>query len=380
MGSVIVEIMKKELIQTVRDPRMVAVILVAPLVQTIVFGFAVNLDLQEQPLVIADEDHTQASREMAAALANNAGFDVVGYSDTHAGAEEAVLDGDAALALLVPRGFERAVANNEGELFLVLDGSDSNTALRAGQEATQILADQALRRQRLRLDRAFAARGVAIDGLLPAVEVVSRAWFNPQMKTAIFLVPAVFALVLMLITMVLTSMGLTREKEIGTLEQIMVTPIRPIELMVGKTLPFAALGLIDVTFIVSIAAIVFDVPVRGSLGTLYAASGLFLMTTLGLGLFISTISATQQQAMLTAFFVVLPALMLSGYVYPIENMPEAVQHLTLVNPLRYYIELTRGVLVKGASLFDLWPSAVMLAVLGAAVLWGASLRFRKRIG
>jgi ABC-2 type transport system permease protein len=380
MGSVIVEIMKKELIQTVRDPRMVAVILVAPLVQTIVFGFAVNLDLQEQPLVIADEDHTQASREMAAALANNAGFDVVGYSDTHAGAEEAVLDGDAALALLVPRGFERAVANNEGELFLVLDGSDSNTALRAGQEATQILADQALRRQRLRLDRAFAARGVAIDGLLPAVEVVSRAWFNPQMKTAIFLVPAVFALVLMLITMVLTSMGLTREKEIGTLEQIMVTPIRPIELMVGKTLPFAALGLIDVTFIVSIAAIVFDVPVRGSLGTLYAASGLFLITTLGLGLFISTISATQQQAMLTAFFVLLPALMLSGYVYPIENMPEAVQHLTLVNPLRYYIELTRGVLVKGASLFDLWPSAVMLAVLGAAVLWGASLRFRKRIG
>jgi ABC-2 type transport system permease protein len=150
--------------------------------------------------------------------------------------------------------------------------------------------------------------------------------------------------------------------------------------MVGKTLPFAALGLIDITFIVSIAAVVFDVPVRGSLGTLYAASGLFLMTTLGLGLFISTISATQQQAMLTAFFVVLPALMLSGYVYPIENMPEAVQHLTLVNPLRYYIELTRGVLVKGASLFDLWPSAVMLAMLGAAVLWAASLRFRKRIG
>jgi ABC-2 type transport system permease protein len=159
----------------------------------------------------------------------------------------------------------------------------------------------------------------------------------------------------------------------------MVTPVRPIELMVGKTLPFALMGLLDVGFVVSVAAVVFDLPVRGSLWALYGASGLFLMTTLGMGLFVSTVSETQQQAMLTAFFVMLPALMLSGYVFPIENMPEPVQWVTLVNPLRYYIELTRGIMVKGATLVDLWSSAASLAALGALVLAAAALRFRKRV-
>jgi ABC-2 type transport system permease protein len=192
-------------------------------------------------------------------------------------------------------------------------------------------------------------------------------------------VPGVLALVLLVITMMLTAMGLTREKETGTLEQIMVTPIRPVELMLGKTLPFAALGLLDLGVALSVAVVVFDLPVRGSLVAVYGVTLLYLMTTLGLGLFISTVSATQQQAMLTAFFIMLPALLLSGHIFPIANMPEPVQWLTQVNPLRHYIEIVRGVLVKGATLEELWRQTLSLAAIGVLVLAGASLRFRKRI-
>ncbi len=380
MQGAIPRLMKKELLQAGRDPRMLVVMLIAPVLQTLVFGYAVNLDLTAQPLVVADQDRSAASRTLTEALAHHDGFVLRGAADDPAAAEAAVWRGEAALALLVPRGYAADLERGDAEVLLVADGSDSNTALRATQEATQILTQAALAAQTERLAAAAAAQGVSLDGRRPEVALVTRAWFNPQMKTAIFLVPAVFALVLMVITTVLTAMGLTREKELGTLEQIMVTPLRPLELMVGKTLPFAAIGLLDVTFIVALAALVFDLPVRGSLGAVYLASTLFLMTTLGIGLFVSTVSATQQQAMLTAFFVLLPALMLSGYVFPIENMPRPVQLLTLVNPLRYYIELTRGIIVKGASLADLWPSLLSLTLLGALVLGAAARRFRKRIG
>ncbi len=379
MASAIPHLMKKELIQTRRDKRMLMILLVAPVLQVIVFGFAVNLDLKGQPIVIGDRDMSEQSRSLVDALAADDSFHIVGDTVSHDAAEDAVLSGEAVMALLIPRDFSRDLDRGNGSVMLVVDGSDSNTALRAEQEATSILTRRAVSLERARLKDLLAARGVDMDAVVPDFGVVTRAWFNPEMRTAIFLVPAVFALVLMVITMVLTSMGLVREKEMGTLEQIMVSPIKPIELMAGKTLPYALLGLVDVTFVVIAAVVIFHVPVRGSLLELYVASGLFLLTTLGLGLFVSTISKTQQQAMLTAFFFLLPALMLSGYVFPVENMPEPVQWLTVVNPLRYYIELTRGIMVKGADLHDLWRQALSLLGLGAAVLVGAASLFRKRL-
>ncbi|MBI5507159.1 MAG: ABC transporter permease [Deltaproteobacteria bacterium] len=379
MLGVIGHIMKKEMLQASRDRRMLAIVFVAPVLQTLLFGFAINLDLKAQPTVVADLDRTATSRALSQSLANTDGFTIVSEVPSHAAAERAIVDGEAALAILIPRGFEHDLSQQSAELLVVMDGSDSNTALRSGQEATQILNQRAVTLQRQRVAEMLAAKNVAADRLLPELRLEARAWFNPTMRTAVYFVPAVFALVLMVITMLLTSMGLTREKEIGTLEQVMVTPIRRIDLMVGKTLPFALLGLADVAFIVAVAAWVFDVPVRGTILSLYGATGLFLMTTLGLGLFVSTISGTQQQAMLTSFFFILPALMLSGYMYPIENMPVVVQWLTVVNPLRYYIQLARGIMVKGAELFDLWRPALALTVLGAAVLASAALRFRKRL-
>jgi ABC-2 type transport system permease protein len=379
MIAVIFHILHKELLQTVRDKRMLMILLVAPVLQVVLFGYAVNLDLAAQPTIIADMDRSEASRAAARSIANDDSFAVVGVVDTSEEAERAIARGEAALALLIPRGFARDVDRGRAELLLVLDGSDSNTALRAGQEATQILNVRALVRQRQVLDSAAGSLGVSSESLVPRLSIEARSWFNPQMRTAVFLVPGVLALVLMIVTMLLTSMGLTREKEIGTLEQIMVTPVRPFELMIGKTLPFALIGLLDVGVIASAAALVFAVPVRGALPALFGASALYLMTTLGLGLFISTVSSTQQQAMLNTFFIMLPALMLSGYIFPIENMPRPVQLLTLVNPLRYYIELNRCIMVKGAALAELWQSATALAALGVFVLGGAILRFRKRV-
>ncbi len=379
MSRIVKCVAKKELIQTFRDRKMLGVLLVAPVVQVVLFGFAVNLDLTAQPLAVADADRTRASREIVRAIAKSDGFAVAVAASDEAEAERALETGAASLALLVPRGFGERLAAGSAEVALVVDGADSNTALRAGQEAGQILAAQAIGSQRAKIAAALAASGRSADLGIPELSIEPRVFFNPQLRSAIFLVPGVLALVLAVITMMLTAMGLTREKETGTLEQIMVTPIRPAELMLGKTLPFAALGLLDLGVALSTSVIVFDLPVRGSLVEIYAATLLYLMTTLGMGLFVSTVSATQQQAMLTTFFILLPALMLSGMIFPIENMPEPVQWLTQANPLRHYIEIARGVLVKGASLADLWRQTLSLAAIGVVVLAGASLRFRKRI-
>jgi ABC-2 type transport system permease protein len=378
--SVVLRVIKKEFIQTFRDRRMLFIILVAPALQVTLFGYAVNLDLASQPTIIVDLDRTPSSRAAAAAIGNDSNFSISANASTYEEAARLITRGDASLAILIPRGFEQGIENNDAEIQVVLDGSDANTATRAGQVASQILNGRAIAVQQLRLAAAVASLGMAPESLTAQVRIESRAWFNPQMRTALFLVPAVLALVLSVITMMLTSMGITREKEIGTLEQIMVTPLRPLELMIGKVTPFALLGLLDVAVIVSVAALVFAVPVRGSLASLFFASALFLMTTLGLGLFISTVSATQQQAMLNAFFVLLPALMLSGYIFPVESMPVAIRYLTYLDPLRYYIELTRGIMVKGATIFDLWRSAALLAALGTLLLVGAAARFHKRVG
>jgi ABC-2 type transport system permease protein len=379
VSSVIVYIIKKELIQTFRDPRMFAMLLLAPILQVILFGYAVNLDLSAQPTVIADSDRTPISREVVETLARNESFKIVGRFDSHDQAESAIERGNASLAILIPRGFEQKLEQNGAELLVVLDGADSNTALRASQETSQILNNNAITRQKERLKAALAAQGVSADALVPQLQIETRAWYNPQMKTAVFLVPGVLALVLLVVTMILTAMGLTREKETGTLEQVMVTPIKSFELMIGKIIPFALLGLVEVAVVVAVAAQVFDLPVRGSLLSLYAVTGLYLLTTLGLGLFISTVSATQQQAMLNSFFFLLPALMLSGFIFPIENMPEPVQWATYLNPLRYYIQLVRGIMIKGSLLQELAGAVAALASLGVIVLGAAALRFRKRI-
>ncbi len=379
-GSALVAVMRKEFIQTLRDRRMLPLLIAAPLLQTLVFGFAVNLDLEDQPLVVADEDRSPASRALVQRIATAEGFSLLAVVGSAAEAEDLVWRGDAALMLDIPRGWERASARSGASLALALDGSDANTAVRAGQELGQILGQDAQAARVGALRQALATRSLPAERMLAGIRLEPQAWFNPELKTAVFLVPGVLAMVLAVITMVLTAMGLTREREVGTLEQLMVTPLKPWELILGKTLPFAAFGLADVALVAALAFLVFDVPLRGSMVSVFFVSALYLMTTLGTGIFLSTVSSSQQQALLNAFFVILPALMLSGYVFPVEHMPAPVQWLTVFNPLRHYIDLMRALMVQGGGLEHRLGAVAGLAGIGALVLIAASLRFRKRIG
>ncbi len=225
------------------------------------------------------------------------------------------------------------------------------------------------------------ARGAPgpVSAAAPGIEAASRVWFNPDLYSRNYFVPGVIANIMMLVTLMLTSLAIVREKEIGTMEQLMVTPVRPIELMLGKTLPFALVGLIDVVMITAAALLVFHVPLHGSFLLLLGCAVLFLMSSLGAGLFLSTISQTQQQAMMSSFFFSTPAFMLSGFAFPIRNMPEPVQWLTYLNPVRYFIEIVRGIFLKGAGVDVLWPQMTCLAVYGAAVLGLSAMRFHKKL-
>src|SRR6185312_1840298 len=237
--------------------------------------------------------------------------------------------------------------------------------------------EQSSARQNVRL--LTVSSNAAANVSFPSVDARSRVWFNPDLYSRNYFVPGVIANIIMVVTVMLTALAIVREKEIGTMEQLMVTPMRPIELILGKTLPFAIVGLIDVALVTTVALLVFHIPLRGNLVLLFVCSILYLLTTLGAGLFLSTISRTQQQAMMANFFFTTPAFMLSGFAFPIRNMPEAVQYLTYLNPLRYFIEIVRGLFLKGVGVSVLWPQMVCLAVYGVAALGLSALRFHKSL-
>lgn len=377
--GIILAIVRKELRQTFRDKRMVAILFIAPLVQATIFGFAVNLDIVDQPLVLVDADGTEQSRAVVDALSHDESLQVVAVTRDPEQAQEMLRRAEAAIAVEIPRGYAEQVTRGETQVMVAVDGADSNTALRTSQIAGQILAVRAGAQRAGKLEALLRSRGQSADSAVAQVSLSVRAWFNPKLETAIFLVPGVLAMVLTVITMMLTAMGLARERELGTLEQLMVTPMRPSDLVIGKTLPFSILGLAEVGLVVCLAILVFDVPVRGSLWLLFAVSAAFLLTTLGLGLLIATFSETQQQAMLNAFFVILPALMLSGFVFPVEHMPPLAQWIAYANPVTYYINLVRGIMVRGAGIEHLWKDAAILVGLGLVVFSAASLKFRKRL-
>jgi ABC-2 type transport system permease protein len=279
-------------------------------------------------------------------------------------------------------GFERDLKRGRPtEVQVLVDGTNSNTASLVSTYAGGIIAEFSVDAMAGQQNGRVLTRspGGAVGAAVPQIVARSRVWFNPDLYSRNYFVPGVIANIIMMVTLMLTAMAIVREKEIGTMEQLMVTPVRPIELMLGKTLPFAVVGLLDVAAVSTVALLVFRVPFRGSFLLLFGCSLLYLMTSLGAGLFLSTISNTQQQAMMMSFFFSTPAFMLSGFAFPIRNMPMAVQYLTYLNPLRYFIEIVRGLFLKGVGVSVLWPQMVCLAVYGVAVLGLSALRFRKTL-
>lgn len=357
-------LVKKEFLQLKRDPKMLPLIFVAPILQLVLLGYAANLDVREVPIVVLDQDRSVASRDLTDRFISTEYFRLVAFVETPAEIEDSLLNGDASVALSIPVGFHREViSGGSTQIQLVVDGTNSTVGSAVLNYAEGIM-------HRFQMETA---------PIVPSVVVVPRVWYNPEMESKNFMVPGILSILLMLVTMVLASLAIVKEKELGTLEQLNVTPIAAYQVIIGKLIPFVIIGIVDIALVLIVARFVFAVPFRGSVLLLFAASLLFLASTLGLGLFISTISENQQQAMLTAaFFVMIPMFFLSGFAFPIESMPTVIQWITYLFPLRYFLEIIRGIFLKGVGIGVLRGQFLALLAFGIAILLLASLRFRKR--
>ena len=369
----IVHMLRKEFRQIFRDPKMTRIIFLMPVIQLLVFGYAVTTDVKHVRTAVCDLDNSVASRELVARFVHSGYFTITARVETEQEIRELMDRGQVQAVLQINHGFGAEVqAGKTAPLQIIVDGTDSTTAgivLDYSAKITGLYSTQIIRHQTERLAGAAPTPGT--------VALQTRAWFNDNLESRNFYVPGVIAIIVMLITLMLTSMAVVREKEIGTMEQIMVTPITPTEFILGKTVPFALIGFADVVLVAVVGVFWFGVPIRGSLPLLFGATALYLMTTLGIGLLISTVSQTQQQAMMSTFFFYFPAVLLSGFMFPIANMPTVIQWLTYLNPLRYYLVVIRGIFLKGVGPGILWPQMLALGVMGVCTLWLASRRFNK---
>jgi ABC-2 type transport system permease protein len=356
---------RKEFLQVFRDPRMARVLLVAPIIQLMVFGYAVSTDLRHAALHVVDLDNSAESRALVEAFEAGGLFRVAGRSTRPAEQNAALYAGEALAALTIPAGFARDLDAGRAEVQLLFDGSSSNQATLAKGYAEQIV-------------QSFAARHTP-GGAPPLVfDPRIRAWFNENLESRNYNVPAVLGAILLLICQLLTALAIIREREMGNLEQLLVSPLRPLELILGKTIPFALIGLFDLGLISAVAILHFGVPFRGSALLLIFAAILFLVCALGIGLLISTLSKTQQEAFLSSFLVFMPAMLLSGFMFPVSSMPKIFQLLTLVNPLRHFLEIVRGLFLKGVGFADVLPQLGALALIGTLLLSLAAARFSRR--
>jgi len=372
-------VVTKEVRQTMRDRRMIVMLLVAPFIQLVIFANAINFEVDRVPAVVVDRDRSPESRAHAAALLADGTLTRVADTEGEAEAEGMLEDGTARAAVLLPEGLGQDLVRGSGaHVQVLLDGTDPTRANVAGGAVNRYFLQVALDMTGQRLALLDAARGTVTR--IPRVRLVPRVYYNPRLKTAVYMVPGIAAMLLLMVSTIITSMGLAREREMGTLEQVLVTPIPPSVLMVGKVLPFVVVGLIDLGLALAVGSWVFDVPLRGSLLFLLVATAAYLMSALGIGLFISTVSGSQQQAFMGGFLFMLPAILLSGNMTPISSMPDWLQPVTYLNPLRYYIEIVRANLLKGAGADDLWPQLAALTTMGVVIITIASARFRKTMG
>ncbi|PIU44626.1 MAG: ABC transporter permease [Ignavibacteriales bacterium CG07_land_8_20_14_0_80_59_12] len=371
----ILHIILKEFWQIRRDKRMLGVTLLAPVFQLLLLGYAATTDVRSIPMAVCDEDRSATSRELLRQFTNS-GYFVHAYDVmTPRDIDHYLDDGDAWVGLVIPPEFgTNVLARRPAPLQLISDGTNSSTAGISLGYAGQVVST---------FSRSIALTQIERRPQLtapPSVNTEVRVWYNPELKSRNYMVPGVVAMILLIITMTLTSIAIVREKESGTLEQLLVTPIKPFQLIIGKLMPFVLIGIADVTLVLTVARFWFDVPLRGSVILLYMMSGVFVLTTLGLGLFISTISKTQQQAMMTAqFFIFMPSIFLSGFTFPIQNMPQSIQYVTYVIPLRYFMEIIRGIFLKGDGIAELWPQGLALLTFGIIILTLSILRFHKRL-
>ena len=355
---------------------MIGMIFIAPLLQLFLFGYAVTTDINHISMAVLDEDRSATSRALVDRLVASNYFDYKYYLNKPSEADRVLDSGEAQMVLHIPVNFSKALAQNRSaQVQALLDGSDSVSARTIGGYVSAVVQAYSADVMTQRLDR---LKGTYVR--IPSLDARLRVWYNPELKSVYFMVPGVLCMILLFVTMNLTATAIVKEKEIGTLEQLIVTPITSYELILGKTLPFLFIGMNNMVVVLLASIGWFHIKVAGSLLLLVALSVLFLLTSLGMGIFISTICKTQQEAMLTSFFFNMPIMMLSGFMFPISNMPTVIQWLTYLIPLRYFLDIIRGIFLKGIGMSILWPQVLILAVFGVAILTLSALRFSKRMG
>ncbi len=366
----------KEFIQVFRDKRTRFVLIVPPIIQLLIFGYAATFEIHHVPIAVLDFDNTQESRDLISRFAASTYFDVRARPDDPHRIPELVDRSEVVVALQIYSGFAEKLRNGQtATVQAVVDATNSNTALLALAYINQIAQGYAASYQQDRLNRTAPLLAAQV----PRIALERRPLFNVDLRSQWFFVPGVIGSLTMVIVINLTAFAVVREREIGTLEQIMVTPISPLEFIMGKTLPFFLLGWADVALIATLGSLWFGIPFRGHATVLVGGSLLFLLCMLGIGLFISTISSTQQQAMVSAFFFLMPAITFSGFGFPISSMPQAMQWLTYADPLRYFLVVIRGVYLKGVGLDVLWTQMVAMAGMALLMLTISILRFRKAL-
>jgi ABC-2 type transport system permease protein len=379
-------ILRKEIIQMLREPRMRGLLIFPPLIQLLVFGYAVTLDVDHVRIAWMDMSRTPESRALRARFEGSGRFDVVAQPKNENEVQRLLDRSEVhAVVAVLPEFARNIVRSRTAQVQVLLDGTNSNTASLVSAYAAGVIAGYSgdISRNPSKNQEMIQVKAQRISGAgasaVGQVTPETRVWFNPDLRSRNYFVPGVAANILLMVTLMLTAQAIIREKEIGTMEQLMVSPMRPIELMIGKTLPFALVGMTNMMMITGAALLWFQIPFQGNFILLMFCALLFLLPSLGAGLFLSTISNTQQQANLGSFFITTPAFMLSGFTFPIRNMPFAVQCLTYLNPLRYFMEIVRGIFLKGAGIAVLWPQMLYLALFGGTILFLSAIRFHKKL-
>lgn len=374
MNSRLLSIVRKEFIQLFRDRRLLALILILPLVQLFLLGYAATNEVRDIPVAVFDQSHSAGGRALVDSFRASDYFMLAFSVNSDAELRQLIENGQAGVGLIIPPDYAARLLEGNAQVAFILDGSDptmATTALSAAQliaqnHATRLLAEK------------LALSGMNLRLQLP-VELRTTVWYNPDMISAYFMIPGVIGMILFAITAILTATSVVRERERGTIEQLIVTPIRPWELMVGKILPYVILSLFDTFTVIAVGHFWFGVPVRGSLVLIGLLSALFLLSGLGIGLFASTIANTQQEAMLTVFMTLLPAIFLSGFFFPLQNMPQFLQWISYIIPLRYFLKIIRVLLLKGVGIESIQGDVIALALFGVAIMGAAARRFRKRL-
>lgn len=368
----IVHLVKKEYLQILRDKAYLPMLIFAPIVQLTLFGYVVASNISNIPTAILDQDKTQASRQFIEKFSNSGYFRLNYYLQSNSEIDELLDTGKVKLAINIPGGFSSKLKRNEtAQVQIIVDGTNSITASIIMGYANEIVQRQSVEILAQQLQKTRAS--------IPGMDLRLRVWYNPELDNVNFIVPGIICTILAIITTMLTSASIVREREKGTLEQLMVSPIARHEMIMGKVLPFMGVGFIDVIIVLTVGTLWFKVPIHGSIILLLLLSILFLSNTLGTGILISTISRTQQQAMLTSLFIIMPWMVLSGFVFPIENMPKIIQYFTYFIPLRYFLIIIRDIVLKGSGLSTLWPQALAMIVMGGVILTFSIFRFNKRL-